>query len=281
MHEREREPERTDRRCCNDRDRCRGHPCTRNPTHRPALQRSARRGVRDGSAKAFTAERWARLEALADQFHESRSVAVRLVDDRINDAVATGIRQIVMLGAGLDSRAFRMDLPSDLVLFEIDLPDLFAFKEPVLAGADASPTCKRSVIAVDLQQDWTNPLRRSGFDPDAPTLWVDEGVLGYLTPEGNRRVVAELTELSAPGSRFGVSRYAADLNSSRYQELRSLVDEGASHGSLSADDIDIQRWLTDLGWEAEFRSWNQQVAHLDRAVSISDPDAGHFAAVRR
>lgn len=50
-----------------------------------------------------------------------------------------------MLGAGLDTRAFRLGLPPDVTLFELDLPGLFAFEEPVLDAAGAVPTCVRRV----------------------------------------------------------------------------------------------------------------------------------------
>jgi methyltransferase (TIGR00027 family) len=153
----------------------------------------------------FEPERWSRLETLAEQFYPGRSLGVRLVDDRVREAIDAGCRQIVLLGAGLDTRAFRMELPESIHVFEIDLPELFAFKEPVLARAGSTATCRRQVIAVDLAEDWATALRKHGFGPDIPTYWVDEGALAYLPPEQNRRVVLTLTELSCRGSRFGVS----------------------------------------------------------------------------
>ncbi|MGW4248623.1 SAM-dependent methyltransferase, partial [Nocardia sp. NPDC004722] len=89
----------------------------------------------------FDEQRWARLEKLADQFYDGRTIGVRLVDERFEAAVAAGCRQIVLLGAGLDTRAYRMNLPADITVFEIDLPELFDFKEPVLAATGATPTC--------------------------------------------------------------------------------------------------------------------------------------------
>lgn len=235
----------------------------------------------DAAREGFSAQRWATLAELADQFYEGRSVAVRLVDDRVQEAVDGGIAQIVMLGAGLDTRAFRMDLPSEVTVFEIDLPELFGFKEPVLANEAVAPTCHRRVIATDLREDWMTPLRESGFHAESPTMWVDEGALAYL-PDGSRRdVVAALTELSSPGSRFGVSRYSVDSNSRPYSGLRNLVGTNNA-GDVPRETIgDVREWLDGLGWDNKFYSWNDTVAALDRAVAVEDSEVGHVAAVRR
>ncbi|MEV6767952.1 SAM-dependent methyltransferase [Nocardia sp. NPDC051030] len=236
----------------------------------------------EAARAGFDAERWARLETLADQFYEGRTLGVRLVDDRFREAIDHGCRQIVLLGAGLDTRAFRMDLPRDIRIFEIDLPELFAFKEPVLARAGADPTCHRRVIAQDLREDWGKTLVNNGFRPDQPTCWVDEGSLGYLPLEENRRVVLTLTELSAPGSRFGVGRFAVDTTSGPYPELRRLVSGDAEPprpaGGLGDD---VAEWLEAIGWNTEFHSWNDMVAPLGRPTAPLDPGTGNIAAVRR
>ncbi|MEV2220854.1 SAM-dependent methyltransferase [Nocardia vinacea] len=227
------------------------------------------------------AERWARLEEVAYMFFEGRTVGVRLVDDRVAEAVENGIRQIVLIGAGLDTRAFRMALPADVRIFEIDLPELFAFKEPVLAAAHAEPRCGRAVLAIDLREDWAKLLGEHGFRPDLPTHWVDEGVLGYLTHEHALHVVTTLTELSAPGSRFGVSRFAVDENARPYAELKRLVrgDDGADRPRTGLG-ADARTWLDEHGWHTEFRSWDDMVAALGRPVAVNDPDIGVVIAVR-
>ncbi|WP_040811221.1 SAM-dependent methyltransferase [Nocardia concava] len=232
----------------------------------------------------FDEERWTRLEAIADQFYEGRTIGVRLVDDRFREAIAAGCRQIVLLGAGLDTRAFRMDLPEDVHVFEIDLPELFAFKEPVLTAAAATPTCHRSVVIADLREDWRNPLLATGFQPNVPTYWVDEGSLGYLNQDWNQRVVLTLTELSAPGSRFGAGRLIVDDNAPQYRDLRRFVAGDSATEPIAAPrpaDFDVEQWLDEIGWDTEFRSWNDMIASLPRPADPLDPRIGSIAAVRR
>lgn len=227
------------------------------------------------------AARWARVEALAERFFEGRSVGVRLVDDQVAAAVAAGCRQVVFLGAGLDTRAYRLALPADSAVFEIDLPELFAFKEPVLRAAGARPATRRHVLPIDLRTDWATPLRACGFRADRPTHWIDEGALPYLPAADHARVLRTLTALSAPGSRFGLSRFAVDHDSPDYAELRRLV---AGDGPVTAVPGDAERpgerWLTDHGWHTEFRAWDDLIAPLGRAVAVGDPRVGVVLAER-
>lgn len=147
------------------------------------------------------AETWATVMRLADTMYESRTIGVRLVDDALTAAAAAGRTQIVLLGAGLDTDAFRLTWPVPVRLFELDLPELFTFKEPILRGA--ATTCERHVIEADLATgDWPKALVDNGFDPDTPTHWVDHALMTLPTATARAGVEA-ITRLSAPGSRYG------------------------------------------------------------------------------
>src|SRR2546430_15760410 len=108
------------------------------------------------------------------------ALRTRFFDDAVLAACATGVRQVVLLGAGLDARAFRLDWPPGVRLFEVDLPELFAFKEPVVASAGAVARCERIVVPVDLREDWTGPPTGAGVDRSTATAWRAEGLLPYL-----------------------------------------------------------------------------------------------------
>ncbi|NNH72552.1 SAM-dependent methyltransferase [Nocardia uniformis] len=237
----------------------------------------------DAAREGFTAERWERVDALSGQFYEGRTVGVRLVDDRVREAVGQGIRQIVLIGAGLDTRAFRMEWPAQTRIFEVDLPETFGFKEPVLRKAEARPRCERQVVAVDLRDEWAETLIAQGFRVDQPTLWVDEGVLGYLSAEEALRAAAIITELSAPGSNFGAGRFTTEVNSGRYAELHRLVSGDDAPPRLPGGlGPDIEVWFDENGWSTEFFGWDDLVAAIDRPeAAVHDPGVGFIRAVRR
>ncbi|MEV6065515.1 SAM-dependent methyltransferase [Nocardia sp. NPDC052001] len=234
------------------------------------------------AAKPSFAERWDQLTPVLDLFYPARTVAVRLVDDRVKAAVREGIRQIVVFGAGLDTRAFRMDLPAETRLFEVDLPETFAFKEPVLTRGGATPRCERHVLPVDLRDDWAHALPAQGFRPEEPTLWVDEGVLGYLLRPDARRVLTTLDELSAPGSRFDLSSFAVDPNSGAFLALRRLVS-GSDAGEPEAAGLgaDIEEWLHEHGWDTSYQTWAEQAASVGRPDTDGGRETRTIAAIRR
>ncbi|TDO68150.1 methyltransferase (TIGR00027 family) [Kribbella sp. VKM Ac-2571] len=107
----------------------------------------------------------------------------------------------MILASGLDSRAYRLPWPAGAVVYELDKPDVIAFKTHTLAKLGAAPTVDHRVVAVDLRDDWPTVLRAAGFDAARPTAWCAEGLLGYLPPEAQDRLLDTVTELSAPGSR--------------------------------------------------------------------------------
>ncbi|MEV5717178.1 class I SAM-dependent methyltransferase [Amycolatopsis mediterranei] len=114
---------------------------------------------------------------------------------------AARLPQVVILASGLDSRAYRLPWPAGTVVYEVDRPQVLEFKSRTLAGLGAEPTADRRVVAADLREDWPADLHAAGFDPARPTAWSAEGLLGYLPPEAQDRLLDTITELSAPGSR--------------------------------------------------------------------------------
>jgi methyltransferase (TIGR00027 family) len=146
-------------------------------------------------------ETMARSERQAGGENTFIPVRVRWFDDLVLDRVGAGTRQVVLLGAGLDTRAYRLALPADLAWFELDRSAVFTAKDHVLR--DVPPTCHRTVVEADVEGDWFGPLCRSGFDPAASALWIAEGLLFYLAEETVSRTLRIAAEGSGPGSRFG------------------------------------------------------------------------------
>jgi len=124
----------------------------------------------------------------------------RVLDDFLLRSVHTGARQVVLLGAGLDTRAFRLDWPPGCVIFEIDRGGVLEFKHRVLGELSATPKAARIPIPVDLRADWVGALTEAGFDPAAPSVWLAEGLLFYLPSTAETYLIDTVDRLSAGGS---------------------------------------------------------------------------------
>jgi len=127
----------------------------------------------------------------------------RFLDEFLADAGRAGIRQVVILGSGLDTRPYRLWWPKGTTVYEIDRPEVLDFKSQLLRGLGATLAANRCAVGIDLRQDWLAALRRVGFDAAQPTTWIAEQLLvGYLPPAAQNRLLQDVTGLSAPGSRF-------------------------------------------------------------------------------
>jgi methyltransferase (TIGR00027 family) len=132
------------------------------------------------------------------------AIRTRFFDDWLRlVAIDGGIRQVVLLAAGLDTRAYRLPWAAGTNVFELDLPAVLAGKEGALEAAGATPACDRRAVGADLAGDWAAALLPAGMDRVSPTAWLVEGVLFYLSREAIDRVLDDVTSLSAPGSRLG------------------------------------------------------------------------------
>ncbi len=133
---------------------------------------------------------------------DNMAVRTKFFDEFFIDATTAGIRQAVILASGLDARAYRLPWPDGTTVYEIDQQQVIEFKSRTLAELGAQPTAHRRTVAVDLRDDWPAALQAAGFDPGQPSAWSAEGLLGYLPPDGQDRLLDNITELSAPGSRI-------------------------------------------------------------------------------
>jgi methyltransferase (TIGR00027 family) len=131
---------------------------------------------------------------------DNMAVRTKFFDEFFLGATKAGVTQAVILASGLDARAYRLSWPAGVVVYEVDQQQVIDFKTRTLADLGAAPTADRRVVAVDLRDDWPAALRAAGFDPAQPTAWSAEGLLGYLPPDAQDRLLDTITELSAPGS---------------------------------------------------------------------------------
>jgi methyltransferase (TIGR00027 family) len=218
-------------------------------------------------------------EAAATFQHMRSYQAVRthFFDAHFVAAAAAGIRQVVILASGLDSRAYRLDWPAGTTVYEIDQPKVLAYKTATLAEHGATPSADRREVPSDLRQDWPAALRGAGFDPKAPTAWLAEGLLMYLPADAQDRLFAQITELSAPGSRIAVETAASHADDRR-QEMRDrfqrVADELGIERTIDVQDLiyhDEDRavvvdWLNDHGWRATAQKSGDEMRRLGRWV---------------
>lgn len=202
------------------------------------------------------------------RFANGMAARTRFFDDFFLDACRAGIRQAVILAAGLDSRAYRLPWPDGTVLYEIDQPEVVRFKTDTLAELGAAPTTDLRTVSIDLRFDWPAALIAAGFDPSVPTAWIAEGLLGYLPGDAQDRLLDQVTELSAPGSRLGVEGVPAtetnDEESIR-ERMREFTDRWRAHGL----DMDLND-LIYLGDRADVTTYLEGHAWKTAGVSSND-----------
>jgi methyltransferase (TIGR00027 family) len=199
------------------------------------------------------------------RFADAMGIRTEYFDNFFIDATgssdpAAGIRQAVILAAGLDSRAYRLPWPAGTTVFEVDQPQVIEFKTATLAEQGAHPTADRRAVAVDLRDDWPLSLAQAGFDPAQRTAWIAEGLLGYLPAEAQDRLLDQITNLSAPGSRFATEGLV-DINDLNEAKLRRRMqrqsDRWREHGfdlDMAAlvyfdDRTDVATYLAGHGWD--------------------------------
>ncbi len=198
---------------------------------------------------------------------DSIAVRTRFFDDFFLNAARDGIRQSVILAAGLDARAYRLSWPPGSVVYEVDQPKVVGFKTAAMAGLGATPTADRRTVSVDLRDDWPEALRHSGFDPTQPTSWSAEGLLMYLPPEAQDRLFDNITELSAPASTLA-TEFHGDSGRTMIERAQQFNQRWANMGcdiDLSGLFFDGERsnvvdYLTGRGWRVATRERREYFA---------------------
>jgi methyltransferase (TIGR00027 family) len=221
--------------------------------------------------------------------NEQMAVRTRYFDDFFTTATDSGVRQVVILASGLDTRAYRLRWPEDTVVYEIDQPDVIEFKTRTLAGLGAEPTAQRRTVAIDLRDDWPSALIRAGFVTSLPTAWSAEGLLVYLPPEAQDRLFDSITELSAPGSRVatehmdmrGLPADWAQQLTERSQRISSSINLAelfyTGERNNAADYLAAHGWQTNVLKTGEAFAANGFELPDDELMSFGG-DSGYLSA---
>ena len=228
------------------------------------------------------------VAAVVEHMGSYQAVRTHFFDEFFTAAAGAGIRQIVILASGLDSRAYRLPWPAGTTVYELDQPKVLEYKAATLNQHGATPKAPRREVPIDLRFDWPKALREAGFDPSMPTVWLAEGLLMYLPADAQDRLFEQVTELSAAGSRISaetVGIHAADRRErmrERFERIAAQfgIDDTFDVGELSYEDpdrADVAVWLDEHGWQSTAVTSQDEMRRLGRAVELADTDGDSFA----
>jgi len=228
------------------------------------------------------------VAAIFRHMRNYQAVRTHFFDGYFAEAAAAGIRQVVILASGLDSRAYRIEWPEGTTVFEIDQPKVLEYKAATLADNDVKPRATRHEVPVDLRYDWPTALRDSGFDVTQPTAWLAEGLLMYLPSDAQDRLFELVTELSAPGSRISVETvgiHAEERREQMRERFERMADELGIERSFDIQELmyndpdraDVAEWLDAHGWRSSAVTSRDEMRRLGRYVELVDATDDSFA----
>lgn len=220
-----------------------------------------------------------------EHFVNFQGARTRYFDDYFRQAAEAGVRQIVLLAAGLDSRAYRLPWPDGTTIFELDQPRVLDFKREVLAEQGATPDAERREVAVDLREDWPQALRDSGFDETQPSAWIAEGLLIYLPAAAQEQLFTGIDALASSGSHIAVEDGAplpAEAFKAAVEEEKAARAEGDERLFFqlifNEQHAPAQQWLAEHGWTAVATPLADYLHEVGRPVPAPDTEAGPMIA---
>jgi len=203
----------------------------------------------------------------------------RYIDAFFAEAGAAGIHQVVILASGLDARAYRLPWAAGTTVFEIDQPQVLEFKAATVAELGARPTAEVRTVPVDLRHDWPSALRQAGFDAGRPAAWAAEGLVGFLPPQAQDRLLDNITALSADGSQLVAEVFANTgingdaLNAASEKWRRNGLDIALGDLGFPGQRNDVATYLQRRGWQPVRTPLNQMLANNGLPLQSTDPDA--------
>jgi methyltransferase (TIGR00027 family) len=225
------------------------------------------------------------LRAYRQVMVDFMAVRTAFFDEYFLKAVESGIRQVVILAAGLDARAWRLPWPDGTTVYELDQPKVLEFKSTTLQRRGAQPTAQLVSVGVDLRQDWPTVLRQAGFDASLPSAWSAEGLLRYLPAQAQDLLLERVNALSPCDSRLAVnapakSAWDPDLNARRReqsQRIRAVMSRVLDTEMPDLDDLwypeertDVTDWLGAHGWDASATTMAEMLSRYGRDVPGDD-----------
>lgn len=237
----------------------------------------------------------ARMKTMVDFF----AARTAFIDDFFRTAADSGLRQVVILAAGLDTRAWRLPWPDGTRVYELDQPMVLEFKSSTLREHGVEPASHRIEVPVDLRQDWPTALQQAGFDPLTPSAWSAEGLLRYLPSQAQDLLFDRIHALGCVGSWVVTNAPSNEAlepeRRARERDLTQRLQAAAARlGKTQTADFhdlwyaeeraDVGDWLQEHGWEVSVATAAEMMTRYGRRSGASDADAtlaNQFIAARR
>ena len=193
-------------------------------------------------------------------------------DQLVTRAAGDGLRQVVLLAAGMDTRAFRLPLPGGTIVYELDDQAVLAGKQAILDHEHATPRCIRRLVAADLAQpQWPGALAGAGFNPGTPAAFVAEGLTWYLPEQAVALLLDRAASIATPGSRLGVDMVSADYLTN--PAVAPYLELAASRGARwQFGTNDPGSFLAAHGWQADTHDMFAVARSLGRWPPPGVPD---------
>ena len=223
-------------------------------------------------------------QKLVPGFHEHLISRTRFIDDLVKKNSASGVEQYVILGAGYDSRAHRLELPSSLRIFEVDQPEVQARKRSKLPE-ELSNSENMTYVAVDFtHQSLTEQLINAGFDQNKSTVFTLEGVSQYITKEALSSTIKEVAALTQRASSTFFISYVSDLFDKNPEACFGKGYPNAEkraklvmYGSAKVG----EPWISFYGAEEIENVLSQNGYSVKENVTLKDLNSRYFAPVGR
>jgi methyltransferase (TIGR00027 family) len=218
-------------------------------------------------------------------FVNYQGARTRYFDAYFRRAADAGSRQVVVLAAGLDSRAYRLPWPDGTTVFELDRPQVLDFKREVLSAHGAQPRAERHEIAIDLRDDWPQALRDSGFDAAKPSAWIAEGLLIYLPAAAQEQLFTGIDSLACLGSHVAVEDGAPlsdEEFAAKVEEERAAVADSDQRPFFqlvyNERCAPATEWFGQRGWTAVGTPLTDYLREVGRPVPGPETEAGPMVA---
>ncbi|MDP7725957.1 class I SAM-dependent methyltransferase [Mycobacterium sp. TY814] len=222
------------------------------------------------------------VQARAQMLVDFMATRTAFFDEYFLSAADSGVRQVVILAAGLDARAWRLPWPAGTVVYELDQPKVLEFKTATLERHGATPTAQLVNVPIDLRQDWPQALQEAGFDPQQPSAWSAEGLVRYLPAQAQDLLFERIDALSAPGSWLasnvpGEGFIDPDLVQRQREEMQRMREVAAQVTDADMPAVEdlwyaeertaLPEWLRDRGWQASSVDFAGLMARYGRNVA--------------